>query len=101
MEYNCSYTLENGRKISWSCEMYLIDYAKDFYELSLTGKGSYFHVIVGPHENGHFICIPNWQVGCEPGSYDDRFWNREQLIHQLNPVDTETVVAGIAQLVST
>jgi hypothetical protein len=45
-----------------------------------------------------FLCIPNWQIGCELSALSDTFWNSEQLSHHLSPIDTKTVITGLACL---
>lgn len=51
------------------------------YEVHLNTNGYSFHLIFGSQENGHFLCIPDWNVGCELGPYDDRFWNTSSILH--------------------
>ena len=97
LEYPCSCEA-NGKTINWRCTLAILDHTGPLVETEVTGKGSSFHLLVGPQENGHFACIPNWNIGCELASYSDTFWNREQLRELLNPIDAETVVMGIAQL---
>lgn len=89
---------EDDDDASWSCKLKLIDLHPPFYEVILEGRGSSFHVIVGPQINGMYLCIPNWQIGCELSALSDTFWNSEQLSRHLNPVDTRTVAAGLACL---
>lgn len=49
------------------------------YEADIEALGSRFHLIFGSHRSGGFLCIPDWQIGCEIASYDDVFWNQESL----------------------
>ena len=32
-------------------------------EAELCARGSRFHLIVGKHSYGNYLCIPNWDVG--------------------------------------
>ena len=89
---------ENENNISWSCKLKLIDLHPPFYEAIMEGRGSSFHVIVGPQAHGMFLCIPNWQIGCELSALSDTFWNSEQLSRHLNPIDTKTVITSLACL---
>ena len=98
MKYKCKHTLESGKELCWDSDLSFIDQHGSYIEFELSGKGSYFHAIIGPQENGHFICIPNWKVGCELGNYEDLFWNLEQLYQQLTPIDSVTVANGIYHL---
>ena len=97
MYYTCTTVTENG-SLAWDCTVNLIDQHDCFYEAIIEGRGSSFHVIAGPQANGMFLCIPNWQVGCELGHLTDVFWNSEQLRHHLNSIDTRTVALGLAHL---
>lgn len=49
------------------------------YEATITARGSSFHLVVGTHQYGNYICIPNWNIGTELASLSDRFWNHERL----------------------
>ena len=50
-------------------------------EAELCARGSRFHLIVGKHSYGNYLCIPNWDVGTELSSLTDLFWNEERLRH--------------------
>ena len=97
MEYTCNLKI-NGINSIWTATISPMSKNRAFYEVEINGRGSSFHVICGPQSNGHFLCIPNWQVGCELGEYNDVFWNSEQLGKQLSPVDTVTVALGLPHL---
>ncbi len=97
MEYTCTMKI-GSRETRWTATISPITHSRSFYEVEITGRGSTFHVIAGPKSNGHFLCIPNWEVGCELAAYNDIFWNSEQLRKQLSPVDTITVASGLLHL---
>ena len=97
MEYTCTLN-NNGIETRWSATISPITHNRSFYEVEICGRGSSFHVICGPQSKGHFLCIPNWQIGCELSEYDDVFWNSEQLSRQLSVVDTITVANGLPHL---
>ena len=48
-------------------------------EAEIVANGWTFHVIVGRHKYGNFICIPNWNIGSELAKLSDYFWNYERL----------------------
>lgn len=48
-------------------------------ELEIEANGWTFHTIVGRHQNGNYICIPNWSIGSELAQLGDEFWNCERL----------------------
>lgn len=66
-------------------------------EAELTARGSYFHLIVGKHAYGNYICIPNWDIGAELAALSDTFWNEEHLRNhsRMKKVDACTVVTAL------
>lgn len=97
MEYQC--TLVRGkRKERWQGEIRLISYSSNCYEAEITGRGTYFHVIVGKHSYGNYICIPNHDVGSELSEFQDLFWNTERLSGLIKKVDAVTVAQGLYHL---
>ena len=48
-------------------------------EAIVSARGSSFHLIVGTHAYGNYLCIPSWNVGVELASLTDDFWNAAQL----------------------
>lgn len=52
----------------------------ELYEMVVEARGYSFHLIFGEQVNGMFLCIPNWDVGCELSSLNDRHWNMESLL---------------------
>ena len=72
----------------------------DPWEAELEARGSYFHLIVGNHAYGNFVCIPNWNVGTELSRLDDLLWNAERLRNysSMKSVDACSVAAALNQL---
>lgn len=69
-------------------------------ETEISARGSRFHLIVGKHAYGNYVCIPNWNVGTELSRLSDTFWNRERLreYSQMTEADICTVVTALAVL---
>jgi hypothetical protein len=42
------------------------------YEVTIENGGYSFHLIFGHKENGMFLCIPDWNIGCELSELTDR-----------------------------
>ena len=64
-------------------------------EFEVTARGSTFHLLVGKHAYGKYLCIPNWGIGTEISSLSDCFWNRERLEQdypKLSKVDIISIV---------
>lgn len=97
MEYTCTIT-RGKRKESWQGEIRLLNKNTGQYELEITGRGTYFHIIAGRHLYGNYICIPNHDVGSELSHYSDLFWNTERLSGSLKKVDAVTVATGLCHL---
>lgn len=50
------------------------------YEMKVETRGFSFHLIFGKQVNGMFLCIPNWNVGCDLASLSDRCWNMNSIM---------------------
>ena len=97
MEYTCVY--QSGKqKQTWQGEIQLLHRDGSTIEAGISGRGTYFHVIVGRHCYGNYICIPNYDIGCELSDYSDIFWNRERLSRHLKKVDAATVACALVHL---
>ena len=84
----------------WEGEIIPVQLSEEPYEVEINARGSCFHVLTGHHQQGRYICIPNWNVGTEMASYKDVFWNREHLVQytKLGKVDASSVACGLAAL---
>ena len=69
-------------------------------EAEVHARGSSFHLIVGKHAYGNYICIPNWNVGTELSVLTDTFWNEERLRNygRLKKADACTIVSALNAL---
>lgn len=70
-----------------------IQLKKEPYEVNVNANGFSFHVIFGHHQNGWFLCIPNWSYGCELSHPSDLFWNLESMTRIDSRLDYEDLVA--------
>jgi len=89
LEYRCKHELE-----SWLCQIHMIK-SKEPYEMNLDVNGNRYHMIVGSHSYGNYLCIPNWSIGSELASLCDTFWNTEQLMRILPTKDAIGIAEGI------
>ena len=53
---------------------------RELCDITVEARGFSFHLIFGNKVNGKFLCIPNWNVGCELSELRDRKWNTESLL---------------------
>ena len=97
MEFTCRHTSKTKAQ-TWQGTIKLISCTYDHVEATMTGRGSYFHLITGPQINGYYICIPNHNVGSELASYGDLLWNKEQLARSMGVIDATTVATGLTYL---
>ena len=95
MRYECSMPAGSGCETHWNAELHLLKRCGPYREFVITGRDTSFHGIEGPQQNGNFLCLTNWNVGCELASLSDIFWNRESLSRHLAPVDAATVACGL------
>ncbi len=95
MKYKC-FNPEARKKSeqAWESELSLKQVGKQC-EMLITGRGSRFYIILGKYQNGGYVCIPEWQVGCELADFRDFFWNWERLEKQIGKVDAITVATAI------
>ena len=50
------------------------------YEATVESGGYSYRLIFGSHRTGMFLCIPDWNVGCELSGLSNRDWNMESLL---------------------
>ena len=69
-------------------------------EVEVEAEDWSFHVIVGKHTGGNYICIPNWSVGSELSGLGDTFWNKERLSNYtgLGELNSGIIAAALAEL---
>ena len=97
MEFTCRHTSKK-RTQTWQGTIKIINVTGNHVEASMTGRGSYVHVITGPQINGNYICITNYNNGSELASYKDLLWNKEQLHRSMGIIDATTVATGLTYL---
>ena len=91
--------LSADSKKLWIGEIVPIQLEQEPYEVEVTARGGYFHLLVGHHAYGNYICIPNWDVGTELASLSDSFWNLERLSStKLKKVDACSIAYALLEL---
>lgn len=91
--------MKDATKDVWSGDIIPIRLKYQPYEFEVKARGSYFHLLIGSHAYGNFICIPNWNVGTELSSLSDLFWNCERLSKtNLKNVDACSVAYALQEL---
>lgn len=91
-------TSGNSKNI-WEGSIVPIQLEQPPYEVEVSARGSCFHLIIGRHAYGNYICIPNWNVGAELARMVDSFWNYEKLCQtSLKKVDACSVASALREL---
>ena len=69
-------------------------------EADIHANGWNFHIIVGKHKDGNYICIPNWSIGSELAGLDDTFWNSERLRNytSLDELNSKIIAAALEKI---
>lgn len=85
---------------SWIGEIMPLQMETEPYEVEISARGSYFHLLVGHQAYGNYICIPNWDIGTEIASLSDSFWNLERLRGntKLKKVDACSITYALVEL---
>lgn len=85
---------------SWIGEITPLQIESEPYEVEVSARGSYFHLLIGHHAYGNYICIPNWNIGTEIASLSDFFWNQERLRSNTNlkKVDACSITYALVEL---
>lgn len=50
------------------------------YEANVEARGYSFRLIFGKQTNGMFLCIPDWNTGCNLSELTDYDWNMDSLL---------------------
>lgn len=82
----------------WNAQIKNLSITPSNCEFEVQALGDAFHVIMGAHLYGRYVCIPNWEIGCELATFNDTFWNSEQLVKYLGIKNTATVVSAIKEI---
>jgi hypothetical protein len=97
MKFKCINS-SGKRKVTWSGEINNIKSSKGNCEMEVTARGYFYHVIFGPHAYGNYLCVPNWNVGCELADYSDLFWNTERLSRIISNQDAITIATAVREV---
>lgn len=70
------------------------------YECIVEALGYSFHILFGSQINGNFLCIPNWNIGCELASLDDLRWNLNSLLNtdHLDYEESTAIIYAVAAI---
>jgi hypothetical protein len=69
------------------------------YEFEVSARGSSFHLLIGRHSYGNYLCIPDWRIGTDIARLEDSFWNLERLCEVgLSIADACSIADALAEL---
>lgn len=69
--------------------------------MTVSAHGCSFNIIFGHGICSNYLCIPNWNIGAELSSFDDRFWNREGIRRasaDLSDIELNSIVDTVAEV---
>lgn len=93
MEFTCTF-----KNRSWLGKIEILKASEHLQELLVSGDGLRFHLLIGDHAFGSFLCEPRLGICCELSHFSDRLWNRQSISQYFSPADTETLVNAISLL---
>jgi len=93
MDFECFYLDD-----IWDFHLKVLLRHNEYYDLLVSANGYSYHIIVGTHAYGAFLCIPNLGIGCELATFSDVFWNQESISRFLAPDDATYLALAIKQL---
>ena len=78
----------------------LLPFPPSDYEVR--ARGSSFHMIIGEHSGGSYLCIPDWGIGMDLAKDGNRKRNLEQLLKKyprIQSVDAVSIVDAVTAIV--
>lgn len=60
-----------------------------------------YYIIAEKFQHGHYLCIPNWNIGVELSSYKDLFWNLESLSKVMKRRSAFSIIYAIKHISET
>lgn len=95
IDFDCMHLHDDDTYDSWSGQVKIYNTTQP-YEIEVCARGSSFFIIFGESTHGHYICIPDWDVGCPLSTFRDIHWNTERLTRSLSPVDASSVASALS-----
>ena len=90
---SCSDDLEDAEISYRKGSIKALQLDREPYEATLEAHGYSFHLVFGSQANGNFLCIPNWQFGCELADLSDKDWNLHSMLRTDTLLDYEDATA--------
>lgn len=66
---------------------------KEPYEAQVNTMGFNFHILFGHQSNGWFLCVPNWNFGCELAHPSNLSWNMQSMTSESSKLSYEDATA--------
>jgi len=94
----CSYKCKNNKNQEWLGQITMLKSYGSYVEINIISRSALW-VICGKGERGFWVCIPDYNAGCELSSLNDLFFNTERLTLALkNKVDAITIAKALSLL---
>ena len=91
MVFTCNYKNEK-----WQGKIGSVYNHGSHYEMRIESRSSIL-IFFGKSNDGRFLSAPDFGAGCHLVDLSDKFWNSEQLIRVLGPIDGITVAEALNQ----
>lgn len=95
MKINCTY-----KQSAWEVDVTILYTHDNYYDVVVSRRGSRFHMMVGTHVYGSFLCVLRRGISCELVHLTHTFWNTESIGKYFNVEDSITIVTAISYLSS-
>lgn len=95
MIFNCKY-----KKEKWQGRIESVYNHGSHYEMKIESRSG-IRIFFGKSNAGNFLSAPDFGAGCHLVDLSNKFWNSEQLIRVLGPIDGITVAEALKQFSKT
>jgi hypothetical protein len=83
----------------WEGFIRLLSGICDPYEFEVKALGNWFHLLLGSHSYGNYLCVVNRRICCEVAGLNDVYWNLEKLREAgLPEADAISIVNALVRL---
>ena len=98
MTFTCAIDEDKAHPTNWTGTLELLT-EKAPYEAVVNSRGNYYYFIYGKYQNGFYITIPEWYIGCPMSDYRDIYWNKNSLkAAGMDIYDAETIARAVSNL---
>lgn len=71
---------------------------KGYLCANVYGNGSWFNCIIGQHDHGYFIAVPNWGHCCELEGIYDSMYNESHILEKFVACEADVLCEALGEL---